>query len=67
MNEKTTNTSTAGPSIVSMLVVLFIALKLCGIISWSWWWVLSPIWICLCVAGGLLAVAGLMVAWGSKS
>ena len=27
------------------LTILFIALKLCGVISWSWLWVLSPIWI----------------------
>ena len=29
----------------SMLAVLFIALKLCGVISWSWVWVLAPLWI----------------------
>ncbi len=27
-----------------LLAVLFIGLKLGGIIDWSWWWVLSPIW-----------------------
>jgi len=30
---------------VSLLTVLFIGLKLTGHIDWSWWWVLSPIWI----------------------
>jgi len=24
--------------------VCFIGLKLAGYITWSWWWVLSPIW-----------------------
>lgn len=28
-----------------LLTVLFIGLKLCHVIDWSWWWVLSPIWI----------------------
>lgn len=28
---------------ISMLTVLFIGLKLCSVISWSWWLVLSPI------------------------
>ncbi len=28
-----------------MLTVLFIGLKLTGYIAWSWWWVLSPLWI----------------------
>lgn len=30
---------------VDALAILFIALKLCGVIDWSWWWVLSPLWI----------------------
>jgi len=28
-----------------ILLVIFITLKLMGVISWSWWWVLSPLWI----------------------
>lgn len=28
-----------------VLFVVFLILKLCGLISWSWWWVFSPIWI----------------------
>lgn len=27
------------------LTILFIALKLCGVIEWSWLWVLSPLWV----------------------
>ena len=30
-----------------LLSILFIGLKLAGFISWSWLWVLSPIWISL--------------------
>ena len=37
------------------LTLLFIALKLCGTITWSWLWVLSPLWIGLSV--GLIAMA----------
>lgn len=36
-----------------------IALKLAGVISWSWWWVLSPLWI-----DGLVAVAVLCILVG---
>lgn len=28
-----------------LLTLLFIALKLLKVIDWSWWWVLSPVWI----------------------
>ena len=34
---------------VGFLTIAFIVLKLCHVISWSWWWVLSPIWIAICV------------------
>lgn len=30
---------------ITLLALAFIILKLCGVITWSWWWVLSPIWI----------------------
>ena len=30
--------------IASVLGLIFITLKLCGVISWSWWWVLCPFW-----------------------
>lgn len=28
-----------------LLTLIFITLKLCSVIDWSWWWVLSPLWI----------------------
>ena len=27
------------------LQINFLVLKLCNLINWSWWWVLSPLWI----------------------
>ena len=41
-NEKTTS---SGIGFGSALLLTFIILKLVGVINWSWWWVLSPIWI----------------------
>lgn len=29
----------------TLLTVAFVVLKLCNVITWSWWWVLAPIWI----------------------
>ena len=46
-----------GTSLPTALTVLFIALKLCGIIDWSWWWVLSPIPITLGIILGVLTIA----------
>jgi hypothetical protein len=47
-----------GTSFPTLLTVLFIALKLCGIIDWSWWWVLSPIPITLGIV--LVVFAGVI-------
>jgi hypothetical protein len=37
--------SSGGISFTGLLTIVFITLKLIGIINWSWWWVLSPLWI----------------------
>ena len=29
----------------SILFIVFLILKLCGVINWNWIWVFSPIWI----------------------
>lgn len=34
-----------GISFTGLLTIVFIVLKLCNVINWSWWWVLSPLWI----------------------
>ena len=39
------SSSSSGISFTGALTVLFIGLKLTHVINWSWWWVLSPIWI----------------------
>lgn len=31
-------------SLLSVLFVVFLVLKLMGIIAWSWWWVTAPLW-----------------------
>jgi len=37
--------TSSGIGFSGMLTILFIGLKLTGYITWSWWWVLSPLWI----------------------
>ena len=34
-----------GTGFCSLLALAFIVLKLCGVIDWSWIWILAPIWI----------------------
>jgi len=44
-----------------ILGIVFIVLKLCGVINWSWLWVLSPFWIGLLL--GLIIVAFILIWW----
>lgn len=46
MGDKKTS---SGLGLLDVLAVIFIVLKLLGVITWSWVWVLSPIWIQLVI------------------
>ena len=35
----------SGLGLCSVLTIVFVVLKLVGVIDWSWLWVLSPLWI----------------------
>ena len=39
------NNTSNGLGLGTVLFIVFLILKLTGTIDWSWWWVLSPIWI----------------------
>lgn len=54
------NKSGGGIGFVGLLTILFIALKLLKVISWSWLWVLSPIWISTLLIGVLILIAILL-------
>lgn len=44
-----------------VLTMIFVVLKLCGLINWSWVWVLSPLWI------GWLIVIALIIIFSIKN
>lgn len=50
------NTDQTGIGFSTLLLLAFIILKLCKIIDWSWWWVLSPLWIGLLITLVVLGV-----------
>lgn len=52
-------TSSNGIGFTGCLLIAFIVLKLCNVITWSWWWVLSPAWIAAGIA--LLLLAAIVV------
>ena len=46
-----------GVGFTSLLTLIFITLKLVGVISWSWVWVLSPLWITAALGFLLFVIA----------
>jgi hypothetical protein len=41
--------NSGGIGFSSLLTVAFIVLKLCHVINWHWIWILSPLWINICL------------------
>lgn len=55
------NSKSGGIGFCGLLAIAFIVLKLLHYIDWSWWWVLSPLWIPILV---LLAILILYILFG---
>ena len=51
------NSNSGGVGFVGLLTLVFIVLKLTSSIDWSWWWVLSPIWITIVVTAIIFLIA----------
>ena len=61
--KRSESSSNHGIGFTGLLTIAFIVLKLCGVIAWSWLWVLSPLWIS--VARWLVSV-GIVAIWASR-
>lgn len=65
-NQVNNNTNNGGIGFLGLLTIVFITLKLTGYIAWSWWWVLSPLWLGFVVVIGVMAIVFLFAflwAW----
>lgn len=60
MSEK--NTTAGRITFFGLLGIAFIVLKLCGVIDWAWWIVLSPIWAPI-AAVAIAFVVLFIIAW----
>lgn len=49
---RSNDTSSLG--LLDVLALIFIVLKLIGVIDWSWWWVLAPWWVPLFIVAIIL-------------
>ena len=62
--------SVSGIGFGGLLAIVFITLKLLGLITWPWLWVLSPLWIPLAFMAAVFviiaAIAGLVTLFTKK-
>ena len=49
-----------GMGICSVLTIVFVVLKLTGVISWKWVWVIAPTWIPLAIVIVCLVILGIV-------
>lgn len=56
MSNNSSNSTAGGIGFTGVLTIVFVVLKLCGVIHWSWLWVLAPLWIPF----GLMLIVGLI-------
>lgn len=46
---------------VGTVFIVFLILKLIGVITWSWWWVLAPLWAGIALIGLFLLITYIIV------
>ena len=56
MSKESNSTTNSGIGFTGLLTIVFITLKLLGKITWSWLWVLSPVWIPLSIAVAFIVI-----------
>jgi hypothetical protein len=61
MSATNTSGSSGGIGFAGALTIVFITLKLLGKVDWSWWWVLSPLWISVILFLAVLSVCLVMM------
>jgi len=62
MSAETNSKATGGMGLGTVLFIVFLILKLCNVIDWSWWWVTAPLWIPAGLALIVIIICGIIMA-----
>lgn len=66
MANNNTQTQSGGIGFFGLLGIVFITLKLTGYITWSWWWVLAPLWAPLATVLVIIGIIMLLAVMSRK-
>jgi hypothetical protein len=65
MGKKTPSPAT-GLSLPVVVFVVFLILKLTNLVTWSWWWITSPLWIVAALVVVLAVISFCVLAFRVK-
>ena len=55
-NNDSNKSAGGGVGIGTVLFLIFLVLKLCSVIDWSWWWVTAPLWGSIILYGLIIGI-----------
>ena len=61
MDNRNSGAAGGGIGLSGLTFLVFLVLKLCKVIDWSWWWVTAPLWIPVAIVCGIFVIACIVV------
>lgn len=55
----TSKNTGGGIELTVILFVVFLILKLCNVIDWSWWWITAPLWGAFALLAVFIIIGGI--------
>ena len=61
MNRESGASAGGGITLSGLVFIVFLVLKLCNVINWSWWWVTAPLWIPFLIVLGISIITLIVI------
>jgi uncharacterized protein (DUF983 family) len=65
MDNRNSGTAGGGITLSGLTFIVFLVLKLCNVIDWSWWWVTAPLWIPFAIGVAILLIIVIVALIGT--
>ena len=64
MDNRNSGATGSGITLSGLTFIVFLVLKLCNVIDWSWWWVTAPLWIPFAIGIAVLLIIVIIALLG---
>lgn len=65
MDNRNSGAAGGGITLSGLTFIVFLVLKLCNVIDWSWWWVTAPLWIPFAIGVAILLIIVIIALIGT--